>query len=94
MVHYCETYEKNSYILFLDQEKAYDKIVYDYLWHVLEKYGLPQKFIQKIQQLYKNAQTIVSVNKVLPQAIKIGRRVRQGCPMSCLLYNIAIEPLC
>jgi len=93
MVHYCETYKKNSYILSLDQEKAYDKIVHDYLWRVLEKYGLPPKFIQKIQRLYKSTRTIVSVNKVLPQAIKIGRGVRQGCPMSCLLNDIAIEPL-
>jgi len=35
----------------------------------------------------------VSVNKVLSQAIKIGRGVRQGCLMLCLLYDIAIEPL-
>ena len=33
------------------------------------------------------------MNKVLPQAIKIGRGVRQECPMLCLLYDIAIEPL-
>jgi len=93
MIHYCKTYEKNGYILSLDQKKAYNKIAHNYLWHVLEKYGLLQKFIQKIQQLYKNAQTIVSVNKVLPQAIKIRRGVRQGCLMSCLLYDIVIEPL-
>jgi len=55
MVYYCKTYKKNSYILSLDQEKAYDKIAYDYLWHVLEKYGLLPKFIQKIQRLYKSA---------------------------------------
>ena len=93
MIHYCKTHQKNGYILSLDQEKAYDKIAHDYLWKSLEKYGLPQKFIQKIQKLYKKARTVVSVNKMLPQAIKIGRGVRQGCPMSCLLYDIAIEPL-
>jgi len=49
MVHYCETYEKNGYVFSLDQEKVYDKIAHDYLWCVLEKYGLPPKFIQKIQ---------------------------------------------
>jgi len=51
------------------------------------------KFIQRIQQLYKNARTIVLVNKVLPQVIRIERGIRQGCSMSCLLYNIAIKPL-
>jgi len=45
MIHYCKTYEKNGYILSLDQEKAYDKIAHDYLWYILRKYGLPPKFI-------------------------------------------------
>lgn len=33
------------------------------------------------------------VNSVIPKAIKVKRGVRQGDPMSCLLYNLAIEPL-
>ena len=33
------------------------------------------------------------MNKVLPQAIKIERGIKQACLMSCLLYDIAIEPL-
>jgi len=93
MIHYCKTHQKNRYVLYLNQEKAYNKIAHDYLWKFLEKYGLPQKFILKIQKLYKKARTVVSVNKMLLKAIKIDRGVKQGCPMSCLLYNIAIEPL-
>ena len=93
MIHYCETHQKNGYILSLDQEKAYDKIAHDYLWKTLQKYRFSLKFIQKIQRLYKKARTVVSVNKVLLQAIKIGRGVRQGCSMSYLLYDIVIEPL-
>jgi len=33
------------------------------------------------------------VNRTLPEAIRIKRGVRQEYPMSCLLYNITIEPL-
>jgi len=93
MINYCETYKEDSYIMALDQEKAYDKIAHDYLWKTLEQFNFPQRFIFKIKKLYKNARTIVSINKTLPEAIRIERGVRQGCPMSCLLYNIAIEPL-
>ena len=93
IINYCKTYEEDGYIMVLDQEKAYNKIAHDYLWKTLEQFNFPQRFIFKIKELYKNARTIISINKMLPEAIRIERGVRQGCPMSCLLYNIAIEPL-
>jgi len=31
MINYCDTYEEDSFIMALDQEKAYDKIAHDYL---------------------------------------------------------------
>lgn len=93
MIEYCDIFEEDGYIMALDQEKAYDKIAHDYLWKVLEKFKFPKEFIYKIQQLYKGARTIVMVNGTLPAGIDILRGVRQGCPMSCLLYDIAIEPL-
>ena len=93
MIYYYETYEKNGFIIALNQEKAYNKIAYDYLWKTLEQFNFLQRFIFKIKKLYKNVKTIVSINKTLPEAIKIERGVKQGCSMSCLLYNIAIELL-
>jgi hypothetical protein len=93
VIKYCESTETNGYIMALDQEKAYDKIAHDYLWKALERFGFPQKFIFKIKQLYKGAQTVIMLNGTLPEGIDVKRGVQQGCPMSCLLYNIAIEPL-
>ena len=93
MINYCDTYEEDGFIMALDQEKAYDRIARNYLWKTLEQFNFPQKFIFKVKKLYKNARTIVSVNKTLPEAIQIERKVKQECSMSCLLYNIAIELL-
>jgi len=92
-VDYCETFEINGCIISLDQEKAYDKIAHNYLWKTLEKYGFPAKFIKLIQSIYRASTTSVMVNSVVPSPIDIERGVRQGDPMSCLLYNLAIEPL-
>jgi ribonuclease HI len=92
-IEYCELMEKNGCIVSLDQEKAYDKIDHEYLWRVLEKNNFPEEFIKKIKNLYGQAETSVMVNGVVPKPIKIERGVRQGCPMSCLLYDLAIEPL-
>ena len=92
-IEYCDLMGINGCIVSLDQEKAYDKIDHDYLWRILEKNGFPETFIRKIKTLYGKAETAIMVNGVLPKPVKVQRGVRQGCPMSCLLYNIAIEPL-
>ena len=43
----------------LDQEKTCDKIKHDYLWKVLEQYGIPGQFIQTVKSLYDIAYTSV-----------------------------------
>jgi ribonuclease HI len=93
MIEYAEINELEGCVIALDQEKAYDKIAHDYLWKTLEKFEFPTSFIKRIQTLYEKASTSVIVNGVIPKGIEVKRGVRQGDPMSCLLYNIAIEPL-
>lgn len=63
------------------------------LLEALKTYGLPPKFIDIVESLYKHAETKVMINGVLSEAFRIIRGVRQGDAMSCLLFNIAIEPL-
>jgi len=93
MIDYAEINELEGCIIALDQEKAYDKIAHDYLWETLKIFDFPEAFINRVKTLYEKANTAVIVNGVIPKGIKIKRGVRQGDPMSCLLYNIAIEPL-
>jgi exonuclease III/ribonuclease HI len=92
-LRYAEATETNGAIVALDQEKAYDKIAHDYLWRTLIEFNLPQNFVNTVIRLYTNAHTSVMVNGVLSQAFRITRGVRQGDPLSCLLFNLAIEPL-
>jgi len=80
-------------IVALDQEKAYDKIMHPYLWKVLEKFGLPNNFIQTVKALYKDAITVVIINGVVSTPLFVIRGVRQGDPLSCLLFNLSIEPM-
>ena len=93
MPDYAESDFKDGLIVSLDQEKAYDKIDHDYLWQMVVKCNFPQKFTQLVKTLYSNAKTSVMVNGVIPTVINIKRGTREGDPMSCILYNLAIEPL-
>ena len=93
ILHYAEATEENGVIVALNQEKAYNKIAHDYLWLTLDKYGLPPSFVNTVKSLYESAETLVIINGEKSSTFKVTRGVRQGDPLSCLLFNIAIEPL-
>jgi len=93
MCAYADFMEEDGTIIALDQEKAYDKIDHHYLLETLKKFRLPDRFIQTVCSLYENTETAVIINGVASSPFSMIRGVRQGDPLSCLLFNLTIEPL-
>ena len=85
--------EDGAALLFLDQEKAFDRVSHSILFEALKAYGLGDYFIHWIQLLYSNAYTRININGFLTQAVPLKCGVRQGCPLSALLYVMIIELL-
>ena len=46
-----------------------------------------------IYQLYKECSSYYICGKVTPKSIPIKKGVRQGCPLSMLIFNIGITPI-
>jgi exonuclease III len=80
-------------ILFLDQEKAYDRVSHSWLWAVMRRMGIPEVFIQRLKVLYQGCTINTMINGYRGEDIEVGCGVRQGDPISCPLFIIAIEPL-
>ena len=93
VIEYMGRTSKKGAIIALDQEKAYDKITHHYLWQVMRTFGFPEKFIGTIAALYTGVTTRVLINGELSPPYPVSRGVRQGDPLSCLLFNLAIELL-
>ncbi|KAJ8454687.1 hypothetical protein ONZ51_g12888 [Trametes cubensis] len=93
MIEYAEAEEINGAIVALDQEKAYDRIDHDYLWEALRRANFPETFIKTMRNLYTNAESCVIINGIVSSRYLITRGVRQGDLISCLLFDVAIEPL-
>lgn len=85
--------EEDGVIMALDQEKAYDKIDHGYLLRVLRRFNLPELLMNTIKSLYRDAHTAAMVNGELSPNFRVTRGVRQGDLLSCLLFDLAIEPL-
>eukprot|EP00064_Thunnus_orientalis_P026045 superscaffoldBa00015062_g26506 len=80
-------------VLNLDFEKAFDRVSHQYLFQVLLKMGFPERFIAWVGLLYRGITSKFVVNGHLTKAVDINCGVRQGCPLSALLYVTCIEPL-
>ena len=85
--------DEDAALLFLDQEKAFDRVDHQFLYKVLEKFGFGDRFIRWIRLIYSNASTKINVNGFLTDNIPLKCGVRQGCPLSALLYVLIIEIL-
>ncbi len=79
--------------VFLDFKKAYDRVNPSYLWGCMENIGIPMGWIHFLSALQGTATSQVMVNNHLTSDIRLSRGVRQGCPLSSLLFVIAVEPL-
>ena len=88
-----EHQEEGLGILFLDQEKAFDKMEHKYLFKVLSRFGIPRKFIEQVRKLYHGATTTPIINGFKGRDYRVERSVRQGDALSCPLYILGIEPL-
>ena len=80
-------------LISLDQSKAFDRVDHRFLVTVLETAGFEPEFHRWISMMYHNPQAVVQVNGRRSEAFAIERSVWQGCPLSPLLYFLALEPL-
>ena len=80
-------------ICFVDYEKAFDRVDWKKLMNALKRLGVDWKDRNLITNLYLNQSAYVRVSDEISEKAAIGRGVRQGCPLSPLLFNIYIEEL-
>ena len=93
LAHYCEVTNFPAAILSLDQEKAFDRVDWSFLFSTLSKMGFGDSFIKWIRLLYRNPRCSVMVNGHISPFFFPSRGVRQGCPLSPLLYVLSMEVL-
>lgn len=77
----------------LDAEKAFDRVEWRFLFEMMDRFGLGSGFISWVKLLYSSPVASVQTNNVLSPSFRLHRGTRQGCPLSPLLFAIAIEPL-
>ena len=93
LIHLAQKRQERSLAITLDAEKAFDRLEWDFLFKVLEKYGLGSSFISWIKILNTAPRAKVVTNNQISTPFYLTRSARQGCPLSPALFILAIEPL-
>ncbi|GMJ03511.1 hypothetical protein HRI_004020300 [Hibiscus trionum] len=76
-----------------DFSKAYDTIDWGFLMFMMEKMGFSRRWRDWILRCISSSQISVLINGSPSRSFSIRRGLRQGCPLSPMLFNLAAEAL-
>ena len=79
--------------LFIDFEKAFDSLEWEYLFKALDIFQFGPDFKTWVKILYTNISSCIINNGFACEPFTLKRGVRQGCPLSGLLFILAEELL-
>ena len=93
IIDFCQSTKTPGVIMSLDFKKGFDTITHNFLFSLIEELRFKESFIRWIQTLYNNANSKVINYGWISGQFSIKRGVRQGCPLSVLLFIIVAEIL-
>lgn len=93
VIDYANLYKQSGIIALLDFEKAFDTVNWTFLEMTLEKFGFGDVFRRWIIIFYTDISSCCVNNGKITPFFKISRGIRQGCPISALLFILVVEVL-
>ncbi|CAH2098469.1 unnamed protein product [Euphydryas editha] len=85
--------KQNLWMVFIDLEKAFDRVPRTIIWQALRAQNIPEHYIKLIMDMYHNVQTCVSSPAGLSESFDVNVGVHQGSALSPLLFNITMNYL-
>lgn len=90
-VHLCHHSKKEIVILKIDFEKAFDKVEHPFILEILRHKGSSDRWLQWIKSIVHTATTSILLNGIPGKQFKCRRGVKQGVPLSPLLFVLVAD---
>jgi hypothetical protein len=87
----CREQKKDLHMVFIDLEKAYDKVSRNIMWWALQKHKVSTKYIILIKDIYDNIVTSVRTSDEGTNDFLINIGLYQGLALSPYLFTLVMD---
>ena len=81
------------YVIFVDFEKAFDRVPRSLIEWALRRKGVPEKLVAAITVMYNQVETVVQMERKVSDSFMVKVGVHQGSILSPLLFNIVLDEI-
>jgi hypothetical protein len=87
----CKEQKKDMHMVFIDLEKAHDKVPRNIMWWALQKHKASIKYITLIKDMYDNVVTSVRISDRDTNNFPINIEMHQGSALSPYLFSLVMD---
>ncbi|KAK3506985.1 hypothetical protein QTP70_034266 [Hemibagrus guttatus] len=85
--------QKELHFVFVDLEKAYDRVPREELWYCMRKSGVAEKYVRVVQDMYERSRTVVRCAVGQTEEFNVEVGLHQGSALSPFLFAIVMDQL-
>ena len=79
--------------VFVDLEKAYDRVPREELWYCMKKSGIVEKYVRLLQDMHEGSETVARCAVGTTESFKVKVGLHQGSALSPFLFVVIMDRL-
>lgn len=93
LFHDAQRSHKSLYVTAIDFQNAFGSVSHKYMIDAMRKKGIASNIVDVIQNIYTGSNTRIQMREGNSSQIDLKCGVKQGCPLSPLIFNMALDTL-